>query len=64
MIISHSINLAALAHRKNFLTLHCFLTWNYNQSDKISPPYPPGFDTKQESQPATDKPGPGLPADV
>ena len=36
----HSIDLAGLAHRKNSLTLHCFLSWNSNQSDKISPPYP------------------------
>ena len=26
MIMSHSIDLAGLAHRKNSLTLHCFLT--------------------------------------
>ena len=40
MIMSHRIDLAGLARRKNSLTLHCFLTWNSNQSDKISPPYP------------------------
>ena len=60
MIMSHSIDLAGLAHRKNSLTLHCFLTWNSNQSDKISPPYPPGFHTKQGSHPPTDRSGPGL----
>ena len=47
MIMSHCIDLACLGHRKNSLTLHCFLTENSNQSDKISPPYPPGFHTKQ-----------------
>ena len=40
MIMSHRIDLAGLACRKNSLTLHCFLAWNSNQSDKISPPYP------------------------
>ena len=40
MSMSHSIDMARLAHRKNSLTLRCFLTWNSNQSDKISPPYP------------------------
>ena len=51
MIMSHRIDLAGQAHRKNSLTLHCFLTWNSNQGDKISPPYPPGFHTKQVSHP-------------
>ena len=52
MIISHSIDLAGLAHGKNSLTFHCFLTWNGNQSDKRSPlPTPPGFHTKQVSHP-------------
>ena len=60
MIMSHSIDLAGLARRKNFLTLHCFLTWNSNQGDKFSPPYPPGFLTKQVSHPPTDRSGPGL----
>ena len=64
MIMSHSIDLAGLAHRKNSLTLHCFLTWNSNQSDKISPPYPPGFHTKQGSHPPMDRSGPGLSADT
>ena len=41
MIMRQSIDLAGLAHRKNSLTLHCFLTWNSNQNDKISPPSPP-----------------------
>ena len=36
MSMSHSIDLAGLAHRDNSLTLHCFLIWNSNQSDKIS----------------------------
>ena len=49
MIMSPSIDSAGLAHGKNFLTLHCFLTWNSNQSDKIYPPYSPDFDTKQVS---------------
>ena len=40
MIVSHSFDLAGLVHKKNSLTLHCLLTWNSNQSDKISPPYP------------------------
>ena len=26
MIMSHRIDLAGLGHRKNYLTLHCFLT--------------------------------------
>ena len=60
MIMSHSIDLAGLARRKNSLTLHCFLTWNSNQSDKIFPPYPPSFDTKQVSHPPTVRSGPGL----
>ena len=64
MITSHRIDLAGLAHRKNPLTLHCFLTLNSNQSDKISPPYPPGLHTKQVSHPPTDRPGPGLSADT
>ena len=64
MIISHLIDLAGLAHGKNSLTLHCFLTWNSNQSDKISPPYPPSFHTKQVSHPPTDRSGPGLSADT
>ena len=40
IFMTHSIDLAGLSHRKYFLTLHCFLSWNSNQSDKISPPYP------------------------
>ena len=64
MIMSNSFDLAGLAHGKNSLTLHRFLTWNSNQSDKISPPYPPGFDEKQVSHPPTDSSGPGLPADT
>ena len=32
--------LAWVARRKNSLTFHCFLTWNSNQSNKISPLYP------------------------
>ena len=64
MIMGHSIDLAGLAHRKNSLTLHCFLTWNSNQSDKISPPYPPGFGRNQVSQTPTDRSGPGLSADI
>ena len=63
-IMSHSIALAGLAHRKHFLTLHCFLTWNSNQSEKISPPCPPDFETKQVSHPRTDRSGPGLSADT
>ena len=51
MIMSHSIDLAGLAHGKNSLTLPCFLTWHCNQSDKLSPSYPPGFHTKQVSHP-------------
>ena len=38
MIMSHHIDLACLGHRKNYLTLHCFLTENSSQSDKISSP--------------------------
>ena len=57
MIMSHSIDLAGLAHRKNSLTLHCFPTWNSNQSDKLSPLYPPGFHTKQVSHPLRNRPG-------
>ena len=64
MIMSHSINLAGLAHRKNSFSLHCFLIWNSNQSDKISPPYPPSFDSKLVSHPPTDRSGPGLFADT
>ena len=41
--------------RKNSLILHCFLTWNSNQSDKISPPYSHSFDIKQVSQPPTQR---------
>ena len=37
MIMSQSTDLAGLAHRENSLTLHCFLTWNSYQSEKISP---------------------------
>ena len=48
MIMSHCIDLAGLARRKNSLTLHCCLTWNSNQTDKISPPYPLVF-TKNKS---------------
>ena len=51
MILSHSIDLAGLAHRKNSLTWHCFLTSNSNQSDKICPPYPRGFYTKLSHPP-------------
>ena len=51
IIMSHSIDLAGLAHRKNSLTLHCFLCWNSNRSDKISPPYP--LVLTQASQPPT-----------
>ena len=64
IIMSHSIDLARLARRKNSLTLHCFLTWNSNQSDNFSPPYPPGFHTKQVSHPPTDRSGPGLSVDT
>ena len=64
MIMSHSIDLAGLAHRKNSVTLHCFLTRNSNQSNKISPPNPPGFHTKQVSHPPNDSSGPGLSADA
>ena len=48
MIMSQSIDLAGLSHRKNSLTLPCFLTWNSNQSDKISAPYPPTFDMQKK----------------
>ena len=41
IIMSGSIDLAGLAHRKNSLTLHCFLTWKSNQSDKTIPSLPP-----------------------
>ena len=64
MIMSHRIDLAGLACRKNSLTLNFFLTWNSNQSDKISPPYPPVFHTKQVSYPPTDRSGNGLSADT
>ena len=64
LIISHSIDLAGQAQKKNSLTLYCFLTWNSNQSDKISPPYSPDFDTKQVSHPPMDRSGPGLSADT
>ena len=61
MVMCHSIALGGLAHKKNSLTLQCFLTWNSNQSDKISPdPYPLGFHTKQVSHSPTDRSGPGL----
>ena len=49
MIMSHSIDLAGLTHRKNSLTLHCFLTWKSSQSDKISPPYPLVFTQNKEA---------------
>ena len=62
--MSHIIDLAGLAQRKNSVTLHCFLTRNSNQSNKISPPYPPGFHTKQVSHPPMDSSGPGLSADA
>ena len=64
MIMSHSIDLAGLAHLKNSLTLHCFLTWNSNQSDKISPPCLAGFRTKQVSHPPTERSGPRVSADT
>ena len=48
MIMSQSIDLAGLSHRKNSLTLPCFLTWNSHQSDKISAPYPPTFDMQKK----------------
>ena len=65
MIMSHRIDLAGLGHGTNFLTLHCcFLTQNSNQSDKISPSYPPGSHTKQSSHPPTDRSGPGLSTDT
>ena len=49
MIMSHRNDLAGLARRKNFLTLHYFLTWNSDQSDKISLPYPLVFTQKKEA---------------
>ena len=49
MIMSHRIDLAGLAHRENSLTLHCFLTWNSIQSDKISPPTPLVFTQNKEA---------------
>ena len=52
IIMSHSIDFAGLARRKNSLTLHCSLTWNSNQNDKFSPPYPHWFSHKT-SQPPT-----------
>ena len=64
MIMSHRFDLAGLGHRKNSLILHCFLTQNSNQGDKITPPYPPGFHTKQGSHPPTDRSWPGLSADT
>ena len=60
----HSYTTTGLAHRKNSLTLHCFLTWNSNQSDKISPPYPPDFGRNQVSHTPTDRSGPELSADI
>ena len=60
MIMRHQIDLAGLGHRNISLTLHCFLTWNSNQSDKVSLPYPPGFHTRQVSRPPTDRSGSGL----
>ena len=64
MTMSHRIDLAGLGHRINALTLHCFLTKISNQSDKIPPPYPPGFYTNQGSHPATDRSEPWLSADT
>ena len=64
IIMSGSIDLAGLAHRKNSLTLHCFLTWNSNQSDKTLPSLPPSFDTKQVSHPPTVTSRPVLSADT
>ena len=49
IIMSHSIDFAGLARRKNSLTLHCSLTWNSNQNDKFSPPYPPMVFTQNKS---------------
>ena len=57
--MSRGIDWAGLAHRKNSLTFHCFLTWNSNQSDKIPSPWPRTFDTKNASQPPTVRPGLG-----
>ena len=51
MIMRQSIDLAGLAHRKNSLTLHCFLTWNSNQNDKISLPPPRLAQNKSASHP-------------
>ena len=53
MIMSHSIDLAGLAHRKNTLSLRCFLTWNSNQNGKTPLPTPPTFETKTVSQTLT-----------
>ena len=64
IIMSHSIDFAGLARRKNSLTLHCSLTWNSNQNDKFSPPYPPGFHTKQVSHTPTDRSEPELSVDT
>ena len=49
MIMSHRIDLAGLGYRKNSPTLHCFLTWNSIQSDKISPPTPLVFTQNKEA---------------
>ena len=57
MTMSHRIDLAGLTRRKYSLTLHCFLTWNSNQSDKVSTPFPPGFHTRQVSHPPMDRSG-------
>ena len=47
MIMSQSIHLAGLAHGEKSLALNCFLTWDCNQSDKISPPQCPLFLTQK-----------------
>ena len=60
MIMSQSIDLAGLAHRENSLSLHCFLTWNSYQSEKIYP----YFWHKKASQALIVRSGAGLSADT
>ena len=61
MIMNQSIHLAGVANGEKSLALNCFLTWDCNQSDKISPsPVSPIFDTKKASHPPTVSSGPKL----
>ena len=49
MIMSHSIDLAGLARRKNSLTLHCFLNETPIKVEKSPLPTPPVFTQNKDA---------------